>query len=40
MKLYCSGVHQEVGPCDVKGVDLAGQERQVYLCPKDLDEGF
>ena len=21
-----------MGPCDVKGIDLAGQERQVYLC--------
>ena len=27
-----TGVHQTVGPCDVRALDLARQERQVYLC--------
>lgn len=28
-----TGVHQTIGPCDVMERDLAGQLRQVYLCP-------
>ena len=35
-----TGVHQTVGPCDQKALDLAGQERQVYLCPETHTEDF
>ena len=31
---------QTVGPCDVKDIDLAGHERQVYLCKQTQDEDF
>jgi len=31
---------QTVGPCDVRAVDLAGHERQVYLCKEAQDEDF
>ena len=33
-----AGVHQTVGPCDVTALDLAGQERQVYLCAQNFQE--
>ncbi len=35
-----TGVHQTVGPCNVTALDLAGLERQVYLCPQTHDEGW
>ncbi len=28
----------QVGPCDVTALDLAGQERQVYLCAENFTE--
>ena len=31
---------QTIGPCDVRAVDLAGHERQVYLCKETQDEDF
>ena len=33
-------VFQTLGPCDVKDIDLAGHERQVYLCKHTQDEDF
>ena len=27
-----TGVHQEIGDCNVRAADLSGHQRQVYLC--------
>ena len=35
-----TGVHQEVGDCSVKGIDISGHERQVYLCKDSYEEDF
>ena len=35
-----TGVHQELGPCHVKALDMSGQERQVYLCRESFEEDF
>lgn len=29
-----------LGPCDVREVDFAGHEREVFLCNKTQDEDF
>ena len=29
-----TGVHQEIGDCNVRAADLSGHMRQVYLCPE------
>ena len=35
-----TGVHQTVGPCGEKALDLAGQEREIYLCPETHIQDF
>lgn len=35
-----TGVHQTVGPCGVRALDLAGQEREIYLCPETHSQDF
>merc|ERR1719277_1416271 len=35
-----TGVHQTVGPCDVRDTDISGHERQVYLCKENYNEDF
>jgi hypothetical protein len=35
-----TGVHQQIGPCELEATDIAGHVRQLYLCPSALSEPF
>lgn len=35
-----TGVHQTVGECNEYATDMAGHQRQVYLCQENFEEDF